>query len=265
MELKTFIESGIIESYLLGTATMEEIRLVNDMIAKHPELKTEFNAIETALLKTAESNATTPDASVKQKIFLKINAVDEPSNNAISFKPSRSNTLLKYGIAASVAFLIVSLVLNMIFISRGIALQNELVKLNKEKTYMQAEVDNQQRNMSKMEEQFAVITDPNNKKVMLKGMDMAPNSMATVFWNNASKDVYLYINNLPDPPTDKQYQLWAIVDGKPVDAGMFDMGKGETLQKMKSFSDAQAFAVTLENKGGSATPTMEAMYLMGEV
>ena len=41
-----------------------------------------------------------------------------------------------------------------------------------------------------------------------------------------SKDVYLLVNHLPKPVPDKQYQLWAIVDGKPVDAGIFDMAEG---------------------------------------
>ena len=38
-----------------------------------------------------------------------------------------------------------------------------------------------------------------------------------------SKEVYLLVNQLPTPDPDKQYQLWAIVDGNPVDAGVFDM------------------------------------------
>jgi hypothetical protein len=34
---------------------------------------------------------------------------------------------------------------------------------------------------------------------------------------------------------------------------------------MRSVSGAQAFAVTLEKKGGSLSPTMTAMYLQGNV
>ncbi len=45
------------------------------------------------------------------------------------------------------------------------------------------------------------------------------NSKATVYWNTVSKDVYVLQNSMPKAPSGKQYQLWAIVNGKPVDAG----------------------------------------------
>jgi hypothetical protein len=47
------------------------------------------------------------------------------------------------------------------------------------------------------------------------------------------------VNHLPTPEPGKQYQLRAIVDGKLVDAGM--------------------------EAGGSAIPTLTAMYAMGKV
>jgi hypothetical protein len=50
---------------------------------------------------------------------------------------------------------------------------------------------------------------------------------------------------LPAPALGKQYQLWAIVDGKPVDAGIISLQKEiYKIQKMKSFGSAQAFAIT---------------------
>jgi anti-sigma-K factor RskA len=35
--------------------------------------------------------------------------------------------------------------------------------------------------------------------------------------------------------------------------------------KMKNIPEAQAFAITLEKQGGSASPTMEALLVMGKV
>ncbi len=93
----------------------------------------------------------------------------------------------------------------------------------------------------------------------------SPSSLATVFWNTESKAVYLLVNQLPKPATGKQYQLWAIADGKPVDAGIFELGEGITFIKLKTIAKAEAFAITLEKKGGSETPTMDAMYVMGKV
>jgi anti-sigma-K factor RskA len=91
-----------------------------------------------------------------------------------------------------------------------------------------------------------------------------PNSLAIVYWNTRTKEVYLMFNNMPRPEADKQYQLWAIVDGKPVDAGLI-AGNGENvLIKMKNISGANAFAVTLESKGGNPSPQGQ-MYVLGNV
>jgi anti-sigma-K factor RskA len=61
-----------------------------------------------------------------------------------------------------------------------------------------------------------------------------------------------------------QYQLWAIADGKPVDAGMYTEEKDSKIA-LANITNAQAFAITLEKKGGSPVPTMENMYVMGEI
>jgi len=52
----------------------------------------------------------------------------------------------------------------------------------------------------------------------------------------------------------------------PVDAGVFDWNS-EGLQKMKSISGqaVAAFAVTIEPKGGSESPSLETMQVIGNV
>ncbi|RYZ35432.1 MAG: anti-sigma factor [Sphingobacteriales bacterium] len=90
-------------------------------------------------------------------------------------------------------------------------------------------------------------------------------SMRMVYWDTRSKAVYLAMKNLPPAPKGKQYQLWAIVDGKPVDAGVYALNPQEAMQKMKVIPKAEMFAITLEQEGGSATPTMEEMYVAGKV
>jgi anti-sigma-K factor RskA len=103
-----------------------------------------------------------------------------------------------------------------------------------------------------------------SKKIQLKGVEKHPDMLAEVYWDS-SKKVYLDIKNLPAAPTGKQYQLWAIVEGKPVDMGMYSKNTDSKIQAMKSVEKPQAFAITLEKEGGNATPTMEEMYVMGTI
>ena len=80
-------------------------------------------------------------------------------------------------------------------------------------------------------------------------------------------DVYVDPSNLGQLSPDKQYQLWAIVDGKPVNGGMISSKNGDIfhMQKMHSFGKAQAFAITIEKAGGSVAPTMDEMVVIAKI
>ena len=69
-DLKTYLESGILELYVLGDLSSEEIREVENTIAQHPEVKAEVDVIENALQAYAVSNAIQPSDAVRKKIKL---------------------------------------------------------------------------------------------------------------------------------------------------------------------------------------------------
>ena len=70
------------------------------------------------------------------------------------------------------------------------------------------------------------------------------------------------INNMPQPASDRQYQLWALLPEEgaaPVDLGMIIWRQERLLYRMKNVQQAKAFAITLEPKGGSKSPTTTPM------
>jgi anti-sigma-K factor RskA len=88
-----------------------------------------------------------------------------------------------------------------------------------------------------------------------------------VFWNSVKKTTYLDMGKLPKPATDKQFQLWAIVEGKPTDMGVFEVSDAKDLIAIEGqfIENPQAFAITLEPKGGSEVPTLDQMWVVGTV
>jgi anti-sigma-K factor RskA len=83
-------------------------------------------------------------------------------------------------------------------------------------------------------------------------MPDVPNANARIYWMQNTKEVYIDPSNLPKAPEGKQYEFWAIIDGKPVNGGIITTeinGKTVHVQKMKSFGNVQAFAVSLEDIG----------------
>jgi hypothetical protein len=162
---------------------------------------------------------------------------------------------------------VASTVLNYYFFSQYKEYSAKYDQLVQNQTQMASANQAMQTKLQDYESAMSMIKDPAMAVVKMPSVPTSPNpnSLATVYWDTRSKDVYLLVNNLSQPSSDKQYQLWALVDGKPVDAGVFDIKEGVAFVKMKNIPKAQAFAVTLEKKGGSQTPDMNSMYVLGKV
>lgn len=116
----------------------------------------------------------------------------------------------------------------------------------------------------KMQQKWDILSNPDIHIVVLKGTTGHEDRKATVFWDKKTKEVYLHAGSLPEAPEGRQYQIWALVDGKPVNAGMYAEQKGSQVP-LSVVPRAQDFAVTLEKSGGTASPTMTNMYMMGFV
>lgn len=220
---------------MLGLASDEERNEFEQMCAQYPEVLAARNAFEIALEGEAIKNAIIPSSNVKSKIFAEINAgakvvsIAETSVKKINW--------FKYAAAASIILLAGSLYFNYSLINKNQDLKNNY--------------NNSVAKLNDLEKDFQVLQqNPNVKMASLKGQDISPSSYTTVYWDTASQDVYLMINNLPKPASDKQYQLWAFLDGKPTDMGLIEISeKPLQLYRLKKAQAAQAFAITLEKKG----------------
>ena len=250
MNIHEYISSGIVESYILGLASPEERSEFEKMCAQHPEVVQARIAFEMALEKQAMDNTITPPAELKQKIAKAVLQDDKfiPIKTA---PPLRKMSWWRIAAAACFILLMGNLWWNM-------SLQNENNKL---KAGLQTSAER----LAQMEADAKAIQGTGIKMARMDGTEYSPQSFATVYWDTTSHDVYLMINNMPKPAADRQYQLWALLDGKPVDMGVIEINeKPLQLYRMKNAQAAQAFAITLEKKGGSSTP-QGAMYVKGNL
>lgn len=255
MNREEFIESGIIESYLLGNASSQEINLVNEMLRTHPDLIQEIERIENDLILVAAEGQNQASDKVKNNILAEITATKK-----IPFTPEtkKSSYTLKFALAASTILFISSFIYNLY------QYQNSN-KLTAENNSYKKTVDSLNIDLNNSNVLISILRDTSSKSISLKGLPISPASFVSVNYNKKTKAVYVVNTNLPKPEQNKQYQLWAIVDGVPVDAGMIDLNAKDDFQMMKSIENPQAFAITLENKGGSTTPTLDQMYVLGNL
>lgn len=269
MDIREYIQSGIIESYVLRLTTAQENAEVEQMAVEHNEVKQAILDFELQLEKQANEDVLQAPAFVKRNIESVLSA--EFASAAVKQIPSYSNegaivrqlSSLKYIAAAAIILLVISTGLNFYFYSSFKSSNERYQALFNERNTLQANNASYKTQLNEMNESLQMVGDSDIVNITMKGVKGKEDNMATVFWNKRTKEVFLMANKMKTVPAGKQFQLWAIVDGKPVDAGMVGYNC-VGLCKMKVIERAQAFAITLEKEGGSAAPTLTQMYVMGK-
>ncbi len=263
MDYKEIIESGKLELYALGALDAVEEQSIANLLQSNTELMQEYTAIANALGVYGKATSEVAPIAVLQKAKQQIEQ-EEKNEKAVEVIPMRAgNRAQMWAIAASV-FLLASVGLNL-------KLGNDLSKVKQQ--YVALENQNQQMaaNTVKLnqynEETNKLIADISGgtmSRVYMGSTENFEGYESAVYWDKNSGKAILATNKLPTLSENEQYQLWAIVDGKPVDAGVFNP-QDRIVQMLNIQGTAVAFAVTIEPKGGSVNPTTDKMVMLGNV
>lgn len=284
--IQEYIESGILEQYALGELSPAEQAAVDAEAARYPAIREELQQVQAAFGFYAEAHAITPPAGLRERVLgnvlaqiaapaanatpnsalrADVDAVAQATTNqpaapavvrsmtSADASPARSI----WAMAASVA-LILSLGANALLYSNWKDASSEVVALQNSQSRFAATTQVVERQLGTLRQENQILRSDEFRAVALAGTKDAPSARAKVLFNPATHKVYVDVKSMPALPAGKQYQLWALDNGKPVDAGLLaaNTAAGTELQQMKDVSNAQAFAVTVEPVGGSANPTM---------
>jgi anti-sigma-K factor RskA len=272
VDIQVYIQSGIIESYVLGLANAEEIAELEAMRLQYPEVDEAIFRFSEMLEKNAIENAVAPPVGIKERILSEVKekkttasvvSIDKGNEKHLqialnSIRPWRMTA------AAAVILLIVSAAINFYLYRQYNEKDEAYQALLTERNTLQASNNIYQTKLNDWQSAAAMMADPAMFTLKMNGVPGQEANMATLFWDTRNKDVYVMPNKLPHAEAGKQYQLWAIVNGKPVDAGTLDPDCPGVC-KMKNIPSAEAFAITLEKQGGSPTPTLAAMLVKASV
>lgn len=266
MNIEEYISSGILESYVLDQLSKVERTEVEKMANDHAEVREEIELIELSIESIAFRSSKKPADHIKNNILEKID-VDEKDTPVVSIDRNESSSpFLKYAAAASIVVAIGSSILAFNYWNKWRGAESKLSDLVAQNQQFAENYNTVNQQLDNLESAVAILDNSAYTRVELNGTDNSPESKATVYWNKSTEDVYLSIKGLKQLSQDQQYQLWAIIDGKPVDAGIFDLNSSGALVQMKNTNpNAVAFAVTIEPRGGSEDPSLETMQVIGNV
>ncbi|MCR9152582.1 MAG: anti-sigma factor [Bacteroidetes bacterium] len=281
MDPKKYIESGIIDDYVMGFVSEQEQREVQCLSKIYPEINEALRQAEDLMGTWALESAMEPPAGLKEKIMANLGEQEpapvvmspiketEDDKKVIPLNREAADNKPPLGWIAAAAAILLSFFMayqwqdSLNFMR---AMEQEIVSQDQDLEDLQNKLQYEAKDRELYQGLWAAVSEPGVQRIELNAVKEDQSALATVYWNPESEKTFVFRDQLPQEGNEAQYQLWAIVAGKPVSIGLLDQGSTELqLQNMAAISDADAFAITLEPLGGSENPTMEQMVVLGKV
>ncbi|PEN08884.1 hypothetical protein CRI93_03820 [Longimonas halophila] len=236
---------------MLDDASPEQQALYRDMQAVHDDL---------ALATTPES----PPPEVEARLMASIQ--EDTSSASTALRTDRAAVQRGAGIPAWV-YQGVAAVLTIAIVGLGIW----ATQLRSTVQQQQATITQLEDEVAQQDELLAVLAAREARLVSMGGLDPSPEGYGKIIWAPEQRRAIFQMANVPPPPEDKDYQLWLIKDEQsPISAGVFHFNESSeelffVVDKLAAAPSPQsnAFAVTLEPKGGMPQPTGD-MFLLGQ-
>lgn len=260
MDIEKYIASGILELYVAGQLSAEENIEVYENALKYPEILKEIEEIEAAILALG--------ATVAPKSKMNFNTI---RNLIIAKQDLKMVELPKkdidwswyMGWAASVM-----LAIGLFWIySQNQDLKTQLQVTESENSQLEEEISNSNASLEKTKDLLNTIRDKNITVVALGGQEVSPTSYAKAYWNKSEQKVFIDAKGLPDPPDGFVYQVWSLKLNPltPTSMGLLADFKSDDNKvfALDNPNESEAFGITLEPAGGSASPTLEQLYTLG--
>ncbi len=235
----------LIPVHALSALDAGEARALNEHLAGCAECRRDLAEWEaTAASLALSAKPMEPSPEVRRRLLTQIRSEKSAANVLPFSRPPRTvwNSLGSLGSIAAVilfAVLIVSVVV----------LYQQNRKLSHENAF------------------YKLITAPGSRIAELSGTTEASGASAKLAYDQTGRAL-LIASGLPRAPEGKEYQLWFIVDNKPIPGKTFapdSKGQGTLNDQVPEAARSSAiFAITLEPAGGVSVPT-GAIYLRSEL
>lgn len=260
MDIKAYIESGILELYVAGKLSENENQEVYELMQQHPEILQEVLEIEAAVIKLTAS--VSPHSIDFDSFGGKL---DNTESKVVELKPKKPNWISYTGWAASV-LLAGGLLWTL---NTNNKLEKDIQSVSTEKQYLEIQIEDARNNLAATKTLLNAIRDKDIITVPLGGQGDYANTFAKVYWNKADNTIYLDGEGLPNAPEGKVWQVWSLTLNPLTPTSLGTINDFNTddnkIFAIANANESQAFGITLEPVGGSESPTMEQLYTLGVV
>ena len=266
MNNKDLIESGELELYVAGLLNEDRAQEITTIIQQDDLVRSEVEKIENTVLELSQASTKQEDFAftevLKKVITSKDNSATSSEESDFKITPKERSWRTYVSWAAAAVFLI-------LFILQYQTTEEAVNQLNlslEEQQDLNTKVEQQNFKLQYKDDLLATLASPATETVQLAGQEVSPESVAQVFWNKELDQIVINASQLPQAPEGKVYQVWSLKlePLTPTSLGLLeDVRQVDDLFLLSNPNSSEAFGITLEPEGGSETPTLEQLYVLG--
>lgn len=250
-KITTFLNSGLLEKYLIGETTSGETEMVETYIAKYPEVQNTYNTLQHNLEIIAKSNAVEPPKNILDNILKELD--DAPVIKMTNNKSYKK--WYKFSIAASVAALFFAAT-SVYFYSENQKLHSDTVVVDEEIFDLRDDIAENRKTLNEVMRQLMKLNNPETAKYIINGNERAKDLKTVAYINPKDKTSMIDVVSLPELPEEQCYQIWAELQGKMVSLGILNEADRQ-LMSIPYAENALALNITIEPKGGNNIASLE--------
>jgi len=245
-----FLNSGLLDKYVIGATTDLESKQVEDHISKYPEIEEEYNLLQDQLELAARSNAVNPSAYVLKSILNELD--DKP---VIALHEPRKKSKSWYNVAASIVALVFAGSSYMLY-NQNQTLVDENNTIADEVFDLRKDINKNNNKLDNVLRAFNRLNNPETEKYVLRGNDRAKELKTVAYINSTDKSSLIDVVSLPKISDEQTYQMWANLEDRKINLGTLDASNGK-LKSVPYIADALSLSITIEPKNGNKTIASE--------
>ncbi|GAB5564332.1 MAG: hypothetical protein Wins2KO_13950 [Winogradskyella sp.] len=242
-KLHSFLNSNLLNKYLVGETTLQETQEVEHYIKSYPEAAEAYEKLQNNLEIIAKAGAVDVPKHVLNNILEEL----DNSNDAKVIQLVQHKKTPWYSIAASAAAVL--------FAASTLFLYQKNLKLNDENNVvvdeifdLRSDIENNNAKLDQLAAELSKLNHPDARKYLINGNDRAKDLKTVAYINPVEKTSMIDVIKLPELPADQQYEIWAELQDRMVHLGILDESQ-RTLKQIPYLEDALALSIKIGTEG----------------
>ncbi|MEO1030863.1 anti-sigma factor [Winogradskyella sp.] len=242
-KLHSFLNSNLLNKYLVGETSYEETKEVEFFINNYPEAAEAYEKLQSNLELIAKAGA----VDVPNHILGNILDALEDTNDTKVIQLVQNRKTPWYSIAATAAAVLFAATTFFLYQkNQGLIDENNVVV---EEIYdLRSDIEKNNTMLTELSIELNKLNNPDARKYIINGNERAKDLKTVAYINPVEKTSMIDVVTLPQLPEDEHYQIWAELQDRMVKLGILDKSDRK-LKPIPYMEDALALSIKIGKNG----------------